>query len=94
MDYATFVGGFAATCTTLSYIPQLKKCWQTGETGDLSLGMLLILTLGLATWVVYGVMRSDLVVIAANSVSVCLLAFILMLKLRELAGRKRKAKRA
>jgi len=30
-------GGVAALCTTVSYFPQLKKCWQTGETGDLSL---------------------------------------------------------
>jgi Ku protein len=29
-------------CTTASYLPQLRKCWRTGETGDLSLRMLLL----------------------------------------------------
>jgi MtN3 and saliva related transmembrane protein len=91
MDSATIVGGFAAVCTTISYFPQLKKCWDTGETGDLSLGMLLILIAGLATWVVYGVMRQDVVVITANSISVCLLLGILGFKFREIwsTGRRR-----
>ena len=39
----TFIGAAAAFCTTASYIPQLRKCWKTGETGDLSLKMLLLL---------------------------------------------------
>lgn len=91
MNLETWVGGFAAACTTISYFPQLKKCWDTGETGDLSLGMLLILIVGLATWVVYGLMRGDMVVITANSISVCLLLGILGFKLRELTrkGRRR-----
>ena len=83
MDTTTAIGGFAAVCTTASYIPQLKKCWETGEAGDLSLKMFLILTAGIASWVVYGVLRKDWVIIAANSVSLCFLAGILYFKLRE-----------
>ena len=37
MDFTTAIGGAAAFCTTVSYVPQLKKCWETGEAGDLSL---------------------------------------------------------
>jgi hypothetical protein len=37
MDTVTIIGLFAAFCTTISYFPQLKKCWQTGSAGDLSL---------------------------------------------------------
>jgi hypothetical protein len=33
----TLIGAAAAFCTTVSYVPQLRKCWETGETGDLSL---------------------------------------------------------
>jgi len=95
MDSTTLVGGFAATCTTVSYFPQLKKCWETGEAGDLSLGMFLILFAGLATWVVYGVMRKDLVVITANTISCCLLSGILFFKVREMTSpNSRKRKRA
>ena len=83
MDMTTVIGGLAALCTTTSYIPQLKKCWDTGEAGDLSLKMLLILATGIAAWVVYGVLRKDWVIIAANGVSLCFLAGILYFKLRE-----------
>jgi MtN3 and saliva related transmembrane protein len=38
----TLIGTGAAFCTTISYVPQLKKSWTTGETGDLSLKMLLL----------------------------------------------------
>lgn len=68
MEMTTLVGGFAAFCTTVSYFPQLKKCWDTGETGDLSTGMLLFLIVGLSAWVAYGVRRSDIVIIIANMI--------------------------
>ena len=50
MDIATAVGSFAAFCTTVSYFPQLKKCWETGHAGDLSLKMFSILAAGIALW--------------------------------------------
>ena len=73
----TLVGAAAAFCTTASYIPQLRKCWETGETGDLSLKMLLLLASGLALWLVYGFMRADAVIIIANAISLALLGGIL-----------------
>jgi MtN3 and saliva related transmembrane protein len=54
MDFTTFVGLVAASCTTASYYPQLKKCWKTRSAGDLSLKMFLTLGAGVALWVVYG----------------------------------------
>jgi MtN3 and saliva related transmembrane protein len=48
----TAIGAGAACCTTISYVPQLRKCWSTGETGDLSLKMLLLLVCGLGLWIV------------------------------------------
>jgi MtN3 and saliva related transmembrane protein len=83
--FETFIGGAAAFCTTVSYVPQLKKVWATGEAADLSLKMLLLLGSGLTLWIVYGI-RGDLVIIVANAVSVSLLSCITYLKLR---GRKR-----
>jgi hypothetical protein len=42
MDFGTIVGLIAAGCTTFPSVPQLKKCWETGSAGDLSLRMVLI----------------------------------------------------
>ena len=78
----TTIGTLAAICTTISYIPQLRKAWETGETGDLSLRMLLLLAAGLSLWTTYGLMRGDWVIIVANGISVTLLAIIIGLKLR------------
>ena len=78
----TAVGAGAAFCTTASYVPQLRKCWASGETGDLSLNMLLLLLCGLSLWIAYGAIRNDWVIIIANGVSLTLLACILYFKLR------------
>lgn len=44
--------------------------------------MLLVLIFGLALWVVYGVLKADLVVIVANGVSLMLVAGLLYFKIR------------
>src|ERR1700712_639779 len=88
MDVTTKIGSAAAVCTTVSYFPQLQKCWKTGQSGDLSLKMFLILALGIALWVVYGALKSDYVIVASNTISLCLLAGILYYKIREISGAK------
>ncbi len=82
----TAIGTLAAFCTTVSYAPQIIKCWKTGQADDLSLRMFLLLAAGIALWVVYGFLLSDMVVIIANSISLCLLAIILYFKMRPQRG--------
>ena len=82
MTLTTVIGLLAASCTTVSYIPQLKKCWDTGSADDLSLKMFSVLAVGIALWVVYGVLQGDMVIVLANSVSLLFLAGILYFKLR------------
>jgi PAS domain S-box-containing protein len=83
MDLTTAIGSVAALCTTAAYGPQLKKCWQTGSAGDLSLRTFAILATGVALWTAYGVAKGDAVIIAANAASLALLGGILFFKLRE-----------
>ncbi|MDB5569455.1 MAG: loop repeat protein [Hyphomicrobiales bacterium] len=80
----TIVGSLAAFCTTVSYVPQVRKTWRTGETGDLSLRMVLLLAAGLGLWIVYGFLKGDWVIVAANTISLSLLCVILFFKMREL----------
>ena len=42
------IGFAAATCTTVAYAPQVIKVWKTRSVRDISLGMFLIMVLGLA----------------------------------------------
>ena len=82
MTFVTLIGLAAAFCTTISYIPQIRKIWATGETHDISLKMFLILATGIAFWIVYGVLQTDTVIILANCVSLTFLCAILFFKLR------------
>ena len=92
MDFTTLIGLVAAFCTTVSYYPQLKKCWATGSAGDLSLKMFITLSAGIGLWVVYGFLKNDFVIIIANAVSLALLmgictsSFGTAPRLREPAG--------
>jgi MtN3 and saliva related transmembrane protein len=82
MEYDAIIGVGAACLTTVSHWPQLKKCWQTGRAEDLSLRAFVILALGVTLWLVYGLMKSDWIIMAANGVSLVLLCGILFFKLR------------
>jgi MtN3 and saliva related transmembrane protein len=79
---ATATGMIAALFTTVAYVPQLKKCWDTGRADDLSLKMFALLAAGIGLWVAYGALQHDVVIVAANSVSFFLLGCILYFKLR------------
>ena len=86
MMITTLIGLAAATCTTASYVPQLKKCWDTGRAEDLSKKMILTLGLGIALWVAYGFAQRDVVIILANGISLLLLLGIFYFKWRPQAG--------
>jgi MtN3 and saliva related transmembrane protein len=76
------LGFAAATCTTAAYAPQVIKVWKTRSTGDISLGMFLVLMLGLVLWLIYGLLSGDAPLVAANAVTMLLAGGILVMKLR------------
>ena len=80
----TLIGFAAAVCTAAANLPQVIKAWRTRSVGDLSLRMILLLSTGLALWIVYGAMKGDWVIIAANVASLILAGNLLAFKLREL----------
>ena len=76
------LGFAAATCTTLAYAPQFVKVWRTRSTEDISLGMLLVLVLGLVLWLLYGLLSGDAPLVAANTITIVLAGGILVMKLK------------
>jgi MtN3 and saliva related transmembrane protein len=81
--FSNALGGLAALLTTASNVPQVIKCVRTGESADLSLKMLLILSMGLLLWLTYGVMRGDYIIVAANGASLALVGVLLGFKWRD-----------
>ncbi len=81
MTLIDFVGMLAGTLTTLAFLPQAVKTWKTRSTRDISLTMFLSFTLGVALWLVYGLMMGAWPIILSNLITLALAGTILYLKL-------------
>jgi MtN3 and saliva related transmembrane protein len=77
-----WLGVVAATCTTLSFVPQAVKTIRTRETHGISLWMYVVFTFGVACWFGYGLFLHSWPMIVSNLVTFALAATILVLKLR------------
>ena len=77
-----YIGFFAAFCTTIAFLPQAIKVYKSKSTKDISLYMFLIFTIGVLSWLMYGIVISDLPIILANSVTLILSLFILVYKIK------------
>lgn len=76
------VGATAATLTTLCWLPQALKTIRDKDTRALSLSTNIAFTLGVACWLVYGLMLENWPIIVANIVTLALMSVILGLKLK------------
>ena len=75
-----WLGYIAALLTSLSFLPQAVKVIKTRDTRSLSLTMYSMFTIGVALWLIYGVMRDDLPIILANFFTLTLASIILLIK--------------
>lgn len=82
INWEQVLGLVAGVCTTAAVIPQIWKAWKTKEVNDVSPVMFGILMLGVGLWVVYGVVKEDLPIIATNGVSLALNSVMLYLMIR------------
>ncbi len=78
----SFFGYAAAFCTTAAYLPQVIRVWRTRRTKDVSLGMFLVMTVGLICWLTYGFAIHDLPIIVCNGSALVMTSIILFFKLR------------
>lgn len=76
------LGLVATLFTTSSFIPQVWRTWKTRDVSGISLPTYAIITVGLALWLVYGLLKNDLPLIVANSVMVVLTGAITVMKIR------------
>lgn len=76
------LGFAAATLTTAAFVPQAVKVYKSRKTEDLSLGLFAMLFVGVFLWLIYGLLISSAPVIAANAVTLLLVAYILWMKIR------------
>lgn len=82
MNTTDWIGGTAASLTTAAFIPQAWKIWRTRHTADISLNMYILFTLGVALWLVYGILLESWPIIIANGVTLLLASAVLAMKLK------------
>ncbi len=80
MDYAIMLGLLAGAMTTGSTIPQILKIIQSKSSRDVSTMFFLFMSGGMLLWLVYGILRADLVIVLWNAISLSLSLVILSLK--------------
>ena len=82
MPLTEWIGFAAASLTTASFVPQAWLTFRTRDVRGISLGMYSVFTLGVALWLVYGLIVAAWPVVAANAVTLVLALSILVMKLR------------
>jgi MtN3 and saliva related transmembrane protein len=78
----TTLGIVAGMLTTFAYLPQAIKTWKSKSANDLSWSMLIILSVGIILWLIYGFSVGDIPIILANVVTFILTCVILAMKIR------------
>lgn len=68
MTLIDLVGYFGSFLTSVTFIPQVYKTWQTKSAGDLSLTMLFIVLLSCIVWLIYAIALMLWPVIIANAI--------------------------
>lgn len=76
------IGLAAGLLTTVSLVPQVAKIWKSKSAKDVSRRMFIAFCLGVALWLVYGILQKELPMILWNAVSLALGLAILAMKLR------------
>jgi MtN3 and saliva related transmembrane protein len=78
----TTLGFTAAALTTIAFVPQVVKVWRTRSATDISLGMYSLFTIGVALWLVYGILIESWPIIIANGITILLAGAMLAMKIR------------
>jgi MtN3 and saliva related transmembrane protein len=82
MDWTQIIGLAAGICTACSLLPQVFKTLKEKKADDVSLSMLFVLQAGLILWILYGIKRSDMPIIATNSFSLLVNITMVVLRIR------------
>ncbi len=82
MPSTDLIGTIAACLTTASFVPQVWHTFRTRDVRGISLGMYSLFTLGVALWLVYGILLQAWPIIVVNAITTSLALAILLMKLR------------
>jgi MtN3 and saliva related transmembrane protein len=80
MDMLLDTGYIGGICTTIAFLPQVVKTWNSRSAHDLSWGLLFLLLIGVFLWMIYGIVSADIPVMLANGVTSIFIVSIVGMK--------------
>ncbi|WP_445292015.1 SemiSWEET family sugar transporter [Bdellovibrio sp. GT3] len=82
MESITALGLVAGVCTSLCGLPQVIKIYKTKSGKDVSYKTYIILSIGTALWIIYGIAKDDLAITITNSLNIAINFLLLTLKFK------------
>ena len=80
MDLPSVVSGLAGILTTIAFLPQVIKTYQSKSAKNLSLSMFSIFCTVVLLWLVYGILKQDWAIVATNTFTLILSGILLYFK--------------
>lgn len=81
LNWVDAIGTAAAVLTTASFVPQVWLTFKTRDVSGVSLGMYSAFTVGIALWLVYGLLMNAWPIVVANAITLVLAISILWMRL-------------
>ena len=75
------IGLVAGFLTSVAAVPQVVKSYRTRHVRDISIWQPVLLTVGMALWLIYGILLKDLPLIAANIFSLACYVVLTVMKI-------------
>lgn len=80
--WLTLLGSIASVLVSSSFVPQIIKGYKTKRLNDVSYLLMILISIGMSLWIVYGIEKQDLVIIGANVATIVLNMILLGLKIK------------
>ena len=84
MQFTTvsIIGLTAEALIIISQLPQIIKSYRSRSTEDLSLATIILVLMGLLMWLVYGLLKPDMVIVITNCFSLLMFGVVLIAKVK------------
>jgi MtN3 and saliva related transmembrane protein len=79
INFTNAVGILAGVFTSVSMLPQLIKTFKKKKSEEISILMIVILIIGIAGWIYYGILREDYPLLFTNAFSILVNITLLVL---------------
>lgn len=79
--YVEYIGSAAGALTTFAFLPQVIKVWRTRCADDLSFVTFAVFCLGVALWLVYGVLIDSPPLLVTNAITFVLALALVVMKI-------------